>query len=200
MKEQNLYPHQFKIDQKARIASNGHPAFLIWFTGLSGSGKSTLAEQMESLLHQKGYHTYLLDGDNVRKGLNGDLGFSEDDRIENIRRIGEVANLMVDAGLIVLASFISPFNSDRNKIKEMLGASSYFEAYVECSLEECERRDVKGLYKLARAGKIANFTGISSPYETPENPDIILNTESNKSEVLVAKLWEKISTRFALNP
>lgn len=151
-------------------------AKLIWFTGLSGSGKSTLAVQLEAQLHTKGYATYLLDGDNIRMGLNKDLSFTDDARVENIRRIGEVSKLMLDAGMIVLSAFISPFKADRDQVKGIVGAENYIEVFVDTPLEICEQRDVKGLYKRARAGEVKNFTGIDSPYQRPENPDLTIPT------------------------
>ena len=155
---------------------------LLWFTGLSGSGKSTLANALEQRLHELGYHTYLLDGDNVRHGLNRDLGFQEEDRAENIRRVGEVSKLMLDAGLIVLVSFISPFKSERQQVRELMNPGEFFEVFVDTPIEVCEERDPKGLYKLAREGKLPNFTGISSPYEPPDNPELILNTHQMSQE------------------
>ena len=151
---------------------------LFWFTGLSGAGKSTLAHTVEERLHQAGYRTYVLDGDNVRHGLCADLGFSEDDRKENIRRIGHMAMLYVEAGIVVLTAFISPFRADRDNVRKIAGAD-FYEIYCKCSLEVCEDRDVKGLYKRARAGEIPDFTGISSPYEEPEFADLTVNTESH---------------------
>jgi bifunctional enzyme CysN/CysC len=149
---------------------------LLWFTGLSGSGKSTIANELEKLLHTMNRHTFLLDGDNVRHGLNKDLGFTDADRVENIRRIGEVSKLMVDAGLIVLSAFISPFRAERDMVREMLPEGEFVEIFVDTPLEVAEQRDVKGLYKKARAGELKNFTGIDSPYEPPLSPDIRVNT------------------------
>lgn len=162
-----------KADYRQR---NGHHSMVLWFTGLSGSGKSTLAHQVEETLFQKGCYTYILDGDNVRHGLNGDLGFSEQDRRENIRRIGEVAKLLVDAGVVVLAAFISPFREDRDRVRALFEASEFVEIHVECALATCEERDPKGLYRKARAGELPDFTGIDSPYETPEHPELVVNT------------------------
>ena len=149
---------------------------MLWFTGLSGSGKSTIANLVEKRLHSEGRHTYLLDGDNVRHGLNRDLGFTDADRVENIRRVAEVAKLMVDAGLIVLVSFISPFRAERQMARELMADGEFVEVFVDTPLAEAERRDVKGLYKKARAGELKNFTGIDSPYEAPEHPEIRLDT------------------------
>ena len=174
--QENIIKHQFLIDKEARAQLKKHKPFLLWFTGLSGSGKSTIANAVEKALFDDGVHTYTLDGDNVRKGLNANLSFSPEDRTENIRRIAEVANLMVDAGIVVLASFVSPYIKDREEVKRIVGASNYMEIYISTPVKECERRDVKGLYKKARAGEILNFTGINAPYEAPQNPDIEINT------------------------
>ena len=175
-RDDNLTYHEMDITSELREQALGQRACTLWFTGLSGSGKSTLANAVEKRLHALGRHTMLLDGDNVRLGLNRNLGFTEADRIENIRRIAEVAKLMNDAGLIVLTSFISPFAQDRRRAAEIIGRDSFVEVYVSTPLEECERRDVKGLYAKARAGELVNFTGISSPYEEPEHPDIQVDT------------------------
>jgi adenylyl-sulfate kinase len=195
--KKHIIPHSFQVDAVKRSDIKGHKPMLLWFTGLSGSGKSTIANAVEVALNEKGIHTYLLDGDNVRAGLNGDLGFSSADREENIRRIGEVANLMVDAGLVVLASFVSPFRSDRERVKKTVGQENYVEVYVNTPLEECERRDVKGLYKKARAGEIADFTGISSPYEAPVSPDIDIETKDlsvpESAQIVVDAVMAKLS-------
>lgn len=173
----NLTWQETTIGRKERSEQKGQSPKTLWFTGLSGAGKTTLANEIEKRLWKMGKHTMLLDGDNVRMGLNKNLGFKEQDRIENIRRVSEVAKLFNDAGLIVLASFISPFERDRENAREIIGRDDFIEIYVSTSLKECERRDVKGLYRKARAGEIPNFTGIGSPYEVPENPDIVINTE-----------------------
>lgn len=175
-RSENLVWQKTDISRELRANSLGQTPVTLWFTGLSGAGKSTLANALEKALCAAGKHTMLLDGDNVRMGLNKDLGFEERDRIENIRRIAEVSKLMNEAGLIVLTAFISPYRSDRENAKEIIGKESFIEVYVNTSLEECEKRDVKGLYKKAREGQIPNFTGISSPYEAPENPDIVIDT------------------------
>lgn len=176
-KSSNTFWHQAIITRKEREKQNGHSGTILWFTGLSGSGKSTLAHAVEDELHRRGCRTTVLDGDNVRHGLNGDLGFSEEDRTENIRRIGQVSRLFVDTGIIVLTAFISPFQIDRRRVRMMVEQDSDFiEIYCDCSLEICERRDVKGLYQRARKGEIPDFTGISSPYEAPENADLIVQT------------------------
>ena len=177
MATNNIYPIQTKVSTQQRQSLLKQKAKLIWFTGLSGSGKSTLAVQLEAYLHEKGFATYLLDGDNIRAGINKDLSFTDEARVENIRRIGEVSKLMVDAGIIVLSAFISPFQADRDQVKKIVGDQNYIEVFVDTPLEICEQRDVKGLYKKARAGEINNFTGISSPYENPENPDVIIPTD-----------------------
>jgi adenylylsulfate kinase len=163
---------------------------IIWFTGLSGSGKSTIAIELEKQLYQKGFHTYLLDGDNIRHGLNSDLTFSPQDREENIRRIGEVTCLFLDAGLITIASFISPYRKDRDRIRKKAGKARFLEVFVDCPLEVCEQRDVKGLYKMAREGKISDFTGISAPYERPENPEITVNSSMDTVEESIEQIYE----------
>lgn len=177
VKSTNTYWHQATITRKDREQQNGHSGAILWFTGLSGSGKSTLAHAVEEELHRRGCRTTVLDGDNVRHGLNGDLSFSGDDRTENIRRIGQVARLFVDAGVIVLTAFISPFQIDRQRVRMMVEQPTDFvEIYCDCALEICEQRDVKGLYQRARKGEIADFTGISSPYEAPQHADLIVQT------------------------
>lgn len=168
----NTVWHAHKIRRSDRESLNGQRACLLWFTGLSGSGKSTIAGLVEERLHELHKLTYLLDGDNVRKGLNGDLGFSDIDRIENIRRIGEMSRLFVDAGVITLSAFISPFRSERDAVRRLMQDGDFIEVFVDASLETCERRDPKGLYQRARKGEIKNFTGIDSPYEIPESPEI----------------------------
>jgi adenylylsulfate kinase len=173
---ENIHPTVFKINKESRSKALGQRPSLIWFTGLSGSGKSTLANGTEQALTRLGFHTYLLDGDNVRTGLCKDLTFTKTDRVENIRRIAEVGSLMVDAGLIVLSAFISPFRSDREMIRKLVGDDSFLEIFVDCPLEICEQRDVKGLYQKARKGLIKDFTGIDSPYEAPENPFLTIKS------------------------
>lgn len=174
IKDENIVWHQHSIDKEFRAKLKQQKPVILWFTGLSGAGKSTVAGALENKLAEKGYHTYLLDGDNVRHGLCSDLGFSEQDRRENIRRIGELAKLMADAGLIVLSAFISPHRAERQLVREMVPEGEFLEVYVNTSLEVCEQRDPKGLYKKARAGEIRNFTGIDSDYEAPINPEIDL--------------------------
>ncbi len=180
-KSSNVIWHHATVTRARRETMNKHKGGVFWFTGLSGAGKSTLAHKVEEELHQQGCHTFVLDGDNVRHGLCADLSFSDEDRKENIRRVGQMANLYVEAGVIVLTAFISPFRSDRENVRKIAG-SDFHEIYCKCSLEVCETRDVKGLYKRARAGEIPDFTGISSPYEEPENPELEVDTESHLDE------------------
>lgn len=172
----NLTWHQAAVNRQQRAEMNGHKSVLLWFTGLSGSGKSTIAQNLDARLFASGRHSYVLDGDNIRHGLNADLGFTAVDRSENIRRIGEVAKLFVDAGFIVTTAFISPFRHDREQVKKSFAAGDFLEIHIKCSLDECRARDPKGLYSRAEKGKISNFTGISSAYEAPENPDLIVDT------------------------
>ncbi|MDO8207695.1 MAG: adenylyl-sulfate kinase [Gallionella sp.] len=172
----NIVWHHATVTRARREAQSGHRGAIIWFTGLSGSGKSTLAHAVEEVLHQKGCRTFVLDGDNVRHGLCSDLGFSPDDRIENIRRIGEMAKLFMEAGIIVLTAFISPYRADRDRVRGMVKSGDFMEIFCDSSIQVCEGRDVKGLYKKARAGQIAEFTGISSPYEVPLEPELALRT------------------------
>jgi len=195
----NIIPQTYQISVKERQRANNHNSFLLWFTGLSGSGKSTIANLVELELHKQGIKTYTLDGDNVRKGLNNDLTFSPQDRTENIRRIAEAANLMIDAGMVVLAAFVSPYKKDRENIKNIVKDVNFVEVYVNTSVEECERRDVKGLYKKARAGEIKNMTGISAPYEAPDNPSIEINTEKVSVENAVKKIIDHITPKLKLN-
>ena len=194
----NIVKHSYQITVEDRKRANRHNSFLIWFTGLSGSGKSTIANKLEEQLHKQGIKTYTLDGDNVRKGLNGDLSFEPKDRTENIRRIAEVSNLMIDAGLVVLAAFVSPYKKDRENIRSIVKNKNFIEIYVNTSVEECERRDVKGLYAKARAGEIKNMTGISSPYEAPINPDVEILTEKESIEQSVMKIMDFIKPKLKL--
>lgn len=173
----NLVWHRATVTRTRREQLNGHKSAVLWFTGLSGAGKSTLAHAVEEQLHCRGCRTFVLDGDNVRHGLSSDLGFSEADRKENIRRIGEAAKLMMEAGVIVMTAFISPFGRDRDLVRALLPQGDFLEIYCKASLETCEARDVKGLYKKARAGLIKNYTGIDSPYEIPERPELVVDTE-----------------------
>jgi len=187
-KSKNIIWTQGEVDHAARVQRNGHHAAILWFTGLSGSGKSTLARSVEKALFLRRCHTYILDGDNIRFGLNRDLGFSPADRTENIRRIGEVANLMMDAGSICLTAFISPYRADRQGSREIAPEGAFIEVYTKCSLDECERRDPKGLYKKARAGEISEFTGISAPYEEPLNAEMVLETDKYSVEECVEQV------------
>lgn len=188
MSNKNIIPHQHKISVEDRRSAKGHPSKVIWFTGLSGSGKSTLAGKLEEELYKKGWHTYLLDGDNVRMGLNKGLGFSLEDRKENIRRIGEVSKLFVDAGVIVLSAFVSPLREDRDFVRSLFPKGDFVEVFVDCPLEICEQRDVKGLYAKARKGEIKDFTGISSPFEEPQNPEVRIETHKEELNCSVDKL------------
>lgn len=194
--QQNIIRHNFNVSKEERQRSNNHNSFLLWFTGLSGSGKSTIANIVEHELFKCGIHTYTLDGDNIRKGINKDLSFSPSDRSENIRRIAEISSLMLDSGLVVLAAFVSPYKKDREYIREIVDENNFFEIFINTSVEECERRDVKGLYKKARLGEIKNMTGISAPYEAPENPFIEINTEEQTIEEAVALILEKIKPKL----
>ena len=182
-----------------RSAMLGHGAATLWFTGLSGSGKSTIAIAVERELMNRGKQAYVLDGDNVRQGLNKNLGFSPEDRTENIRRIGEVAKLFNDAGVIVLTAFISPYRSDRNGVRDALPDGEFIEVLVDCPLEECEKRDVKGLYQKARAGEIPEFTGISAPYEAPEAPELVLKTGESSVDECVAQVIDSLTQRGLLD-
>ncbi|MDE2341928.1 MAG: adenylyl-sulfate kinase, partial [Betaproteobacteria bacterium] len=185
---QNVHKQALSVTREDRERLNGHPGKVIWFTGLSGSGKSTLANALEKELHRQGKRTYILDGDNVRQGLNKDLGFTEADRVENIRRIAEVAKLMMDAGLIVMTAFISPFRRERDMARELIGPEHMIEVYVNTPLDVCEQRDPKGLYKRARSGKLPNMTGIDSPYEAPAKPDLVIDGQKETLEQSLEKL------------
>lgn len=195
IKSDNIVWHQASVRRGRREILNGHRSVNLWFTGLSGSGKSTLAHAVEEHLHRLGCRTYVFDGDNVRHGLCADLGFSVEDRRENIRRIGEMTRLFLDAGVIALTAFISPFSSDRQMVRNLLGEDDFLEIYCRCSLEECERRDVKGLYRKARNGEIANFTGISSPYEVPDRPELVVDTEGEELTECVALVLRHLVAR-----
>lgn len=185
---ENTVWHEHTVTKAEREVLNNHKGAIIWFTGLSGSGKSTLANALEDRLNKMGKRTYVLDGDNVRNGLNKDLGFSDEDRVENIRRIGEVSKLMLDAGIIVMTAFISPFKDDRNIVRNLVDAGDFFEIFCDAELDICEERDPKGLYKKARAGEIPEFTGISSPYEAPDNPELVINTGTTEIPACVDSL------------
>jgi bifunctional enzyme CysN/CysC len=191
---QNVHRQSLSIDRAAREKLNGHPGKVLWFTGLSGSGKSTIANALEVELHARGMHTYILDGDNIRQGLNRDLGFTDTDRVENIRRIAEVAKLMMDAGLIVMTSFISPFRRERDLARELIGPENFIEIFVDTPLEVCEQRDVKGLYKKAREGKIPNMTGVNSPYEAPHAADVTIRTQEIPLEESVRALRDLLES------
>ena len=180
--------HETAVQKEERQQRNQHKSCILWFTGLSGAGKSTLANALEHRLFEQGLNSYVLDGDNVRHGLNKGLGFGEEDRKENIRRIGEVAKLFVDAGLIVCTAFISPFAEDRNRVRALVQEDEFVEIYVRCSLEACEDRDPKGLYKKARTGEISNFTGISSPYEEPLQPELVVDSDQHSIEECVDQM------------
>ena len=195
MKSSNIIYHQATVNRQRRNKLNDHRSIVLWFTGLSGSGKSTLAHSLEEKLFQRGCRTFVLDGDNVRHGLNSNLDFSESGRSENIRRISEVSKLMLESGLIVMTAFISPFNKDRNEARKLITNNDFVELYCKASLEKCEARDVKGLYKRARAGEIKNYTGIDSPYEIPENPELIIDTDNQSLEDSVSTILSFLELR-----
>lgn len=194
MKDENVVWHQHELDKKVRADQKNQKPCILWFTGFSGSGKSTVAGALEQRLYGLGHHTYLLDGDNVRHGLNKDLGFSDEDRVENIRRIGEMSKLFADAGLLVLSAFISPFRADRQMVRELVEEGEFIEVFMDTPLEVCERRDPKGLYKKARRGEIRNFTGIDSAYERPDAPEVILNTAEQSVEEAVNCIIDYLET------
>jgi bifunctional enzyme CysN/CysC len=191
----NIHHHDYLVSRAQHAALKLQKPIIVWFTGLPGSGKSTIANALEMLLHQRGYHTFLLDGDNVRHGLNSDLGFTDADRVENIRRVGEVAKLMLEAGLIVICSFISPFRAERQSLRELVAPGEFAEVFVDTPLEECMRRDPKGLYAAARVGKIKNFTGLDSPYEPPEAPDVQITSEEGAAEA-AERIFEWLQARI----
>jgi adenylylsulfate kinase len=195
----NIIPHSYQVDAAARRKSNQHNSFLLFFTGLSGSGKSTICNALETRLFNEGLKTYVLDGDNIRKGINKNLSFSPEDRTENIRRIGEIANLFVDAGMVTLAAFVAPYEKDRKAIRHLVGEDNYVEIFVNTPIEVCEERDVKGLYAKARKGEIKNMTGISAPYEAPENPDVEI-TYGLSIEEAVELIYHKIQNKLKLTP
>jgi adenylylsulfate kinase len=196
----NVVWHQATVTRERRAKLNGHRSAVLWFTGLSGAGKSTLAHAVEEELHQRGCLTFVLDGDNVRHGLCADLGFSEADRTENIRRIAEMAKLFVEGGVITLTAFISPFRRDRERARALLNPGDFIEVYCHCPLEVCEERDVKGLYQRARKGEIPEFTGISSPYEEPENPELAVQTGKESVESCVGKVIAVLEGRGIIYP
>ena len=199
MKSSNVIYHQASVTRQRRNKLNNHRSIVLWFTGLSGSGKSTLAHALEEKLFQKGCRTFVLDGDNVRHGLNSNLGFSEAGRTENIRRISEVSKLMLESGLIVMTAFISPIKKDRNEARKLISSGDFIEIYCKASLETCENRDVKGLYKRARAGEITNYTGIDSPYEVPENPELIVDTDNQSLEESVSSILNFLELNKVIN-
>ena len=193
--ENHVVWHNGYVNRQGRNSLNNHKSGLIWFTGLPSSGKSTIAHHVEKELFSHGIHTYVLDGDNVRHGLNSNLGFSREDRRENLRRIVELSKLMTDAGLIVLAAFISPYREDREYVKGRFEGDNFLEIYLRCSVDECERRDPKGNYKRARAGIIKDYTGVSSPFEEPENPDIVIDTEDLNLETSVQRVLDLLDKK-----
>lgn len=193
-----IFEENFFVTRSMRNQKNKHASFVFWFTGLSGSGKSTIANKLEQVLFQKQLQTYTLDGDNIRSGINKGLSFTPEDRQENLRRIGEIAKIFVDSGIITIAAFVSPLEVDRKLVRDIVGKSDFIEIFVDTSLEECERRDIKGLYKRARAGEIKNFTGIDSPYERPLNPDIVIKTEFETEEEAVQKIMLFVKEKIAL--
>jgi adenylylsulfate kinase len=199
MNSSNIIYHQASVTRQRRNKLNNHCSVVLWFTGLSGSGKSTLAHSLEEKLFQKGCKTFVLDGDNVRHGLNSNLDFSEAGRTENIRRISEVSKLMLESGLIVMTAFISPINKDRSKARQLISNDDFIEIYCKASLETCETRDVKGLYKRARAGEIKNYTGIDSPYEVPENPELIIDTDNQSLDASVSTILKFLESNKIIN-
>ncbi|KAB8137545.1 adenylyl-sulfate kinase [Gracilibacillus oryzae] len=190
----NIVWHESAVSKQDRLQLNKHQSPVLWFTGLSGSGKSTVTVALEKALFEQGIRTYRLDGDNIRHGLNNNLGFSPEDRTENIRRIGEVAKLMSDAGLITLTAFISPYQEDRDNVRALLPEGDFVEIFVKCSLDGCEKRDPKGLYQKARSGEIKGFTGIDAPYEEPVNPELTIDTEENSVEEAVSTIIQYLKT------
>ena len=195
----NIVWHHATVTRQRREQQNGHRSAILWFTGLSGAGKSTLAHTVEEALHRRGCRTFVLDGDNVRHGLCEDLGFSTADRIENIRRVGEIAKLFMESGVIVLTAFISPFRADRERVRGMAGHGDFLEIYCDAPIEICEARDTKGMYVKARAGKIPEFTGISSPYEIPENPELVVNTGKDELDACVRRVVDEMGRRGILS-
>lgn len=195
----HIIPHNHEVSAGDRRQLHGHNSFVVWFVGLSGSGKSTLANALEKRLFEAGKSTYILDGDNIRSGLNKDLDFSEESRRENIRRIGEVAKLMVDAGKITITAFISPFKEERDMVRQLVGHDRYLLVYVDCPIEECERRDVKGLYAKARRGEISNFTGINSPFEVPQNPFVSVKSAEMSVDEATDIIFNKIEPLLKLS-
>ena len=199
MNSSNIIYHQASVTRQRRNKLNNHRSVVLWFTGLSGSGKSTLAHSLEEKLFQKGCKTFVLDGDNVRHGLNSNLDFSEAGRTENIRRISEVSKLMLESGLIVMTAFISPINKDRGEARQLISNEDFIEIYCKASIETCETRDIKGLYKRARAGEIINYTGIDSPYEVPENPELTIDTDNQSLEGSVSTILSFLKSNGIIN-
>ena len=192
----NIFKQNFLVKREHRNKLHNHNSFLLWLTGLSGSGKSTLANKVEQKLHEMKISTFILDGDNIRHGLNNDLDFSANSRKENIRRIAEVSNLFINSGIVTISAFVSPYIKDRENVKKIVGSRNFFEIYIKSSVEECEKRDVKGLYKKARSGEINNLTGISSPYEIPKEPDLEINTEILSISESTSKLLDFIKMKL----
>ena len=199
MKSSNIIYHQASVTRQRRNKLNNHRSVVLWFTGLSGSGKSTLAHSLEEKLFQKGCKTFVLDGDNVRHGLNSNLDFSKAGRTENIRRISEVSKLMLESGLIVMTAFISPINKDRGEARQLISNEDFIEIYCKASIETCETRDVKGLYRRARAGEITNYTGIDSPYEVPKNPELTIDTDNQSLEGSVSTILSFLKSNEIIN-
>jgi len=198
-KAKNIVWHETTVSKQEREQISGHKGCTVWLTGLSGSGKSTLANLLEKALWERGVRSFVLDGDNVRHGLNKDLGFSPEDRTENIRRIGEVAALFTQAGIINVTAFISPYKADRDLVRSIMSDGDFVEVYVDCDLDECERRDPKGLYKKARAGEIPEFTGISAPYEAPDNPELTINTTRQSPEESLSEILRYLESKGYLS-
>ena len=196
----NIHWHEHAVAPGERAQLNGHQGAVLWFTGLSASGKSTVANAVDHKLHQRGIHTFVLDGDNVRHGLNKNLGFSQEDRAENIRRIGEVAKILADAGIVALTAFISPYRADRDQARALLEAGRFIEVHVDASLETCEQRDPKGLYKKARAGEIKGFTGIDDPYEAPLAAELVLDSNTHGIDELADQVLEHLITTGVIPP
>lgn len=199
MSTENLFFHQHRVPRNLKEERNNHKSRVLWFTGLSGSGKSTIANATEKLLFDEGFQTYILDGDNVRMGLNKDLGFSPEHRTENIRRITEVAKLFADSGSLVLTAFISPYLEDRLQAREIIGQEDFIEIYIKADLSVCESRDPKGLYKKARAGEIKGFTGIDAPYEAPKNPELIIESDKYDVDTCAEKIVDFLITKNIIN-
>ncbi|BCB03809.1 adenylyl-sulfate kinase [Bacillus sp. KH172YL63] len=196
--QENIVWHKAAVSKEQRRNQNKHQSFIVWFTGLSASGKSTVANALSHALFQQKKQVYVLDGDNIRHGLNADLGFKEEDRKENIRRIGEVSKLFIDSGQIVLTAFISPYRADRDTVRNLVDEGEFLEVYVQCSLEACEKRDPKGLYKKARKHEITNFTGISAPYEEPAHPEVVIDTEKNTIDQCVDHILQVLKEKHLI--